>query len=615
MKNLRHFIKYLTPYKFNFALSVVFNFLYSLFSALSMLSLMPVMNVLFKEGEKVYEKPNFDGFSSLNKETLEAFMNYFITSNTQDKGAFSTLIWMMIFMIIAFFLKNLFAYMSMVYMTYLNNGVLKDLRNDVYNKVTSLHVSFFSGERKGDLISRMTADITTIKSSFMNAIMMIGREPLTLLFTLGAMLWISWKLTIFVLVFLPVAGFLISRLGRTIKNISGDIFALEGNLLSRIEETLGGIKIIKNFTAEAFFKNKFKAQSEEINHMNNVIGARMAMAGPLSEFLGVFTISILFVYGGTLVLLEETLTGGAFITYMGLAYQILTPAKAMAKASHAIQGGNAASERVRFILDAVNPLKDSEGAKVIQGFEKEIRFENVSFKYENEYVLKDFSLTVPKGKTVALVGESGSGKSTLANLVTRFYDVNEGNIFFDGMDIRTVRTESLRNQMGIVAQDSILFNDTIANNISLGVDNASEEAIVNAAKIANAHNFITEFERGYQTNVGDGGSSLSGGQRQRVAIARAVLKNPPIMILDEATSALDTESEKVVQDALENMMVNKTSIVIAHRLSTVKNADLIIVMKKGRILEQGTHQELIAMGGMYSKLVSLQSLEVLGIEE
>ncbi|NJB82890.1 subfamily B ATP-binding cassette protein MsbA [Wenyingzhuangia aestuarii] len=572
---------------------------------------MPVMNVLFKEGEKVYKKPVFEGFGSLNKETLEGFLNYFITTNTNEKGAFSTLIWMMVFMIIAFFLKNLFAYLSMVYMTYLNNGVLKDLRNDVYNKVTSLNVSFFSGEKKGDLISRMTADITTIKSSFMNAIMMIGREPLTLLFTLAAMLWISWKLTIFVLVFLPVAGFLISRLGRTIKSISGDIFAMEGNLLSKIEETLGGIKIIKNFTAESFFKNKFKSQSEEINYMNNVIGARMAMAGPLSEFLGVFTISILFVYGGTLVLLEQSLTGGAFITYMGLAYQILTPAKAMAKASHAIQGGNAASERVRFILDALNPLKDSEGAQVIKGFEKEIKFENVSFKYENEYVLKDFSLTVPKGKTVALVGESGSGKSTLANLVTRFYDVNEGRITFDGLDIKDVTTKSLRSQMGIVAQDSILFNDTIANNISLGVDNASEEDIIHAAKIANAHNFITEFENGYQSNVGDGGNSLSGGQRQRVAIARAVLKNPPIMILDEATSALDTESEKVVQDALENMMVNKTSIVIAHRLSTVKNADLIVVMKKGRIVEQGTHKDLIAQGGMYSKLVSLQSLDVL----
>ena len=611
MKNLKHFFKYLAPYKLNFISSIFFNFLYSFFSALSMLSLMPVMNVLFKEGEKIYQKPVFNGLGSLNKDTLENYLNYFITVNTNEKGAFSTLIWMMVFMIIAFFLKNLFAYLSMVYMTYLNNGVLKDLRNDVYYKVTSLNVSFFSREKKGDLISRMTADITTIKSSFMNAIMMIGREPLTLLFTLGAMFWISWKLTIFVLIFLPVSGFLISRLGKTIKNISGDIFALEGNLLSRIEETLGGIKIIKNFTAEVFFKSKFKEQSEEINYKNNVIGARMAMAGPLSEFLGVFTISILFVYGGTLVLLEETLTGGAFITYMGLAYQILTPAKAIAKASHAIQGGNAASERVRFILDAPNPLIDAEGAKVITGFEREIKFNNVSFKYENEYVLKDFSLTVPKGKTVALVGESGSGKSTLANLITRFYDVNEGSITFDGLDIRNVTTKSLRSQMGIVAQDSILFNDTIANNISLGVDNASEKDIIHAAKISNAHNFISEFDKGYQSNVGDGGSSLSGGQRQRVAIARAVLKNPPIMILDEATSALDTESEKVVQDALENMMANKTSIVIAHRLSTVKNADLIVVMKKGSIVEKGTHQELIAKGGMYTKLVSLQSLDIL----
>ena len=567
MKNLKRFLKYLVPYKLYIVLYIVFTVFYAVFSSLSMLSLMPVLDVMFNDDTvKIYEKPIINNYEDLNKEKLGDYLNYWVTKNNDEGNTLTTLLWMMGFMLIAFFLKNLFGYLSTVYMTYLNNGVLKDLRTDVYHKVTTLNVSFFSGEKKGDLIARMTTDIATIKGSFMSAILMVSKEPLTLISTMITMLWISWKLTIFVLIFIPISGFLISRLGRTIKNIAGNIFAMEGGLLSDIEETLGGISIIKNFTAENFFRKKFQKSVNDINIMNNVIGARMAMAGPLSEFLGILVISVLFVYGGTLVLVEKSITGGAFITYMGLAYLILTPAKAMAKASHAIQAGNAASDRVQFILDAKNPLKDISNAEVIKEFKNEIKFNNISFKYDNEYVLHDFSLTVPKGKTVALVGESGSGKSTLAKLITRFYDVNTGSITFDGVDIKDVTTKSLREQMGIVAQDSILFNDTIANNISLGIETANKESIVQAAKIANAHNYISEFPEGYETNVGDGGSSLSGGQRQRVAIARAVMKNPPIMILDEATSALDTESEKVVQDALENMMENKTSLVIAHRL-------------------------------------------------
>jgi subfamily B ATP-binding cassette protein MsbA len=614
MKNIKKFIKYLIPYKAYVVFYIIFTVFYAVFSSLSMLSLMPVLDVMFNDKNiKIYKKPIINTFDDLNKDKLGDYINYWVTKNNDEGNTLTTLLWMMGFMLIAFFLKNLFSYLSMVYMTYINNGVLKDIRTDVYEKVTTLNISFFSGEKKGDLISRMTADIATIKASFMSSIIMVTREPLTLISTIASMLWISWKLTIFVLVFIPISGFLISRLGRTIKSIAGNIFAMEGNLLSKIEETLGGISIIKNFTAENYFRNKFDKAAEEINTMNNVIGARMALAGPLSEFLGILVISVLFVYGGTLVLVEKSISGGAFITYMGLAYLILTPAKAMAKASHAIQAGNAASERVQFILEAENPLKDINNASVIQEFNHEIKFNNISFKYDNEYVLKDFSLTLPKGKTVALVGESGSGKSTLAKLITRFYDVNEGTITFDGINIKNVTTKSLRQQMGIVAQDSILFNDSISNNISLGIENTNENSIIHAAKIANAHNYISEFPEGYNTNVGDGGSSLSGGQRQRVAIARAVMKNPPIMILDEATSALDTESEKVVQDALENMMENKTSLVIAHRLSTVKNADLIVVMKNGRIVEQGTHQELLSFDGTYTNLVKLQSLEISNI--
>ncbi len=609
MKNFKRFLKYLSPYKKHQALAILFNVLYAVFSSLSMFSLFPMLKVLFGEGEKVYEKPSFLGFKDFSFSYIEEYLNYFITTSSNEREPLFVLIWMVVFILITFFLKNFFSFMSIVYMTYLNNGILKDLRQDVYNKVLGLPVSFFSGERKGDLMSRMTTDINTIKSSFMSVLMMI-REPLIIVTTLFTMILLSWKLTIFVFLFIPISGILISRLGKSIKSQSGNIFALEGELLSNIEETLGGIRIIKNFTSENYFINSFKNFTTNINNLNNKIGIRLSLASPLSEFLGILVISVLLIFGGSLVLVDKSLSGGAFITFMGLAYQILTPAKAIAKANHALQGGNAAYDRVAFILDAVNPLKDKLDAKVIKDFNSEISFNNISFKYKDDYVLKNFSLKVPKGKTVALVGESGSGKSTLANLVTRFYDVNEGSITFDGVDIKEVTTKSLRQQMGIVAQDSILFNDTIQNNITLGVENSKEEDIINAAKIANAHNFIMEFPKQYDNPVGDGGGMLSGGQKQRVAIARAVMKNPPIMILDEATSALDTESEKVVQDALENMMKNRTSLVIAHRLSTVKNADLIVVLRKGEIVEKGTHEELISKKGTYANLVSLQSLEV-----
>lgn len=610
MKNFKRFLKYLVPYKKIQILSIFFNILYALFSSISMLSLLPMVKVLFDDGEKLRVKPEFNGIRDLDLNYIENYLNYFITTTKDTKGPLITLITIVGFVLSTFLLKNLFNYLSILYMTYLNNGILKDLRQDVYNKVITLNVGFFSNERKGDLMARMTSDIHTIKVSFMSILMMV-REPLTIFFTLIGMFAISWKLTIFVLLFIPLSGFLISKVGKSIKSQSGDVFALEGGLLSIIEETLGGIKIIKNFTSEPYFSKKFNDYTENINTLNNSVGKKMSLSTPVSEFLGIFVISILLVYGGMLVLVEQSLSGGAFMAYMGLAYQILTPAKAITKAHHAFQGGNAAYERIAFILDAENPLKDKPNAKIITGFNNEIKFTNVFFKYkDDDYVLKNFNLTVPKGKTVALVGESGSGKSTLANLVTRFYDVNEGSITFDGINIKDVTSKSLRQQMGIVAQDSILFNDTIANNISLGIDNENEDKIIKAAKIANAHNFISEFPKMYQNNVGDGGSLLSGGQRQRIAIARAVMKNPPIMILDEATSALDTESEKLVQEALENMMENRTSIVIAHRLSTIQNADLIVVLKKGVIVEQGTHQELLKMNGTYNKLVSLQSLEV-----
>lgn len=609
MKNFKRFLKYLIPYKKHQILSIIFNILYALFSSISMLSLLPMMKVLFEEREKIRVKPTFIGIQDFDIHYIENYLNYYITHLNETQGPLITLITIVSFVLSTFLLKNLFSYLSIVYMTYLNNGILKDLRQDVYRKVISLNVGFFSNERKGDLIARMTSDINTIKVSFMNVLMMI-REPLTILFTLAGMIAISWKLTIFVFFFIPISGFLISKLGKGIKSQSGNIFELEGHLISNIEETLGGIKIIKNFTSEQFFTKKFNAFTNDINALNNSVGKIMSLSSPMSEFLGILVISILLVYGGSLVLIDKSLSGGAFLAYMGLAYQILTPAKAITRAVHDFQGGSAAYERVAFILDAVNPLQDKPDAKLITEFKHEIKFDNVSFKYKDDYVLKNFTLTIPKGKIVALVGQSGSGKSTIANLITRFYDVTEGSITFDGVDIRDVVTKSLREQMGIVAQDSILFNDTIANNISLGIENSSEDKIIEAAKIANAHGFISDFPNQYQNNVGDGGSLLSGGQRQRIAIGRAVMKNPPIMILDEATSALDTESEKLVQNALENMMENRTSIVIAHRLSTIQNADLIVVMHNGMIVEQGNHEELLKMNGTYKNLVSLQSLEI-----
>jgi len=609
MKNFKRFLKYLIPYKKYQILSIIFNILYALFSSISMLSLLPMVKVLFDEGEKIRVKPDFNGMKDFDLHYIENYLNYYITTLSESKGPLITLITIVGFVLSTFFLKNLFSYLSILYMTYLNNGILKDLRQDVYRKVITLNVGFFSNERKGDLIARMTSDINTIKSSFMNVLMMI-REPLTILFTLIGMIAISWKLTVFVFFFIPISGFLISKLGKGIKSQSGNIFALEGHLISNIEETLGGIKIIKNFTAENYFTKKFNDFTNDINNLNNSVGKVMSLSSPTSEFLGILVISILLVYGGSLVLVDKSLSGGAFMAYMGLAYQILTPAKAITRAIHDLQGGSAAYERVAFILDAQNPLLDKPYAKVITDFKHEIKFNNVSFKYNDDYVLKNFNLTIPKGKIVALVGQSGSGKSTIANLVTRFYDVNEGSITFDNVDIRDVTTKSLREQMGIVAQDSILFNNTIANNISLGIEDINEDKIIEAAKIANAHNFISDFPNKYQNNVGDGGNLLSGGQRQRIAIARAVMKNPPIMILDEATSALDTESEKLVQEAIENMMEHRTSIVIAHRLSTIQNADLIVVMNSGIIVEQGNHEELLKRNGTYAKLVSLQSLEV-----
>jgi subfamily B ATP-binding cassette protein MsbA len=495
----------------------------------------------------------------------------------------------------------------MYFITFLRNGVLKDIRNRMYQKIVELPISFYSEKKKGDVIARITSDVLEIQHSFLSILELIVREPLTILFTIAVMFFISVKLTLFVFIFIPLAGMIISRIGKSLKKKSDRVQKEQGEFLSIVEETLGGLRVIKAFNSESHFYKIFSASTERFFHFSNKLLNRQNLASPTGEFLGIVVIGVLLWFGGKMVLIDKTLDASSFIAYMGLAYNILTPAKAISKASYGVKKGNAAAERVLEILETENPIKEVEQPTNLEAFKTAISIEDISFKYENDWVLEGFSLEVPKGKTVALVGQSGSGKSTITNLVTRFYDVDKGAIKIDGIPIKQVSKKSLRQLMGLVTQDSILFNDTVRNNIALGKENATEAEIIKAAKIANAHEFIDQLPKGYDTNIGDSGNKLSGGQKQRLSIARAVLKNPPIMILDEATSALDTESERLVQDALEKLMKNRTSLVIAHRLSTIQNADTIIVLEKGKIIEQGTHELLLKKKGVYHKLVAMQS--------
>jgi subfamily B ATP-binding cassette protein MsbA len=536
-------------------------------------------------------------------------MSYELHQYSVEHGAQYTLMALASIIITLFLLKNLFNYWAMYFITFLRNGVLKDIRNTMYKKSLELPLSFFSEKRKGDVISRITSDVLEIQHSFLSILEVLVREPLTIIFTIAAMFFINTELTIFVFIFVPVSGFVISKVGKTLKKSSQKASEEQGYFLSVIEESLAGLKVIKSFNAEKNFNKKFQDSTQTFYELNNKILNRQNLSSPLSEFLGIVTIAVLLVYGGHLVLVDQSLTGAAFIGYITLAYNILTPAKAMSKASYSLKRGNAAAERVLEILEQKNPISNAVNATKKATFDNEISIENISFKYEKEYVLNDFTLKIPKGKSVALVGQSGSGKSTIANLLTRFWDIDKGAIKIDNQDIREIDMDDLRNLIGLVTQDSILFNDTIKNNLLLGKENATDEEIINALQIANAYEFVKDLPEGIHTNIGDSGNKLSGGQKQRLSIARAVLKNPPIMILDEATSALDTESEKLVQVALENMMKNRTSVVIAHRLSTIQNADWIVVMQKGKIVEQGTHENLLKQNGTYAKLVSLQTLD------
>ncbi|WP_281232082.1 ABC transporter ATP-binding protein [Flavobacterium gelatinilyticum] len=608
MSNFKKIVPFIYPYKKYAFLNIFFNVLYALFSTLSFMALIPMIQVLFDKTKRNTTIPTYEGITHI-KQYGEDYLSYYITTTTDSHNTGFTLAVMVSVIISIFLLKNLADYLAMFFITFLRNGVLRDMRNAMYKKTLELPLAFYSEKRKGDVISRISADVNEVQTSFLAILELIVKEPLTIVFTIIAMLIISAKLTLFVFIFIPVSGYLISIIGKQLKKQSTKAQQEQGTFLSTIEETIGGLKVVKGYNAEKYFNGIFQNSTDRFFSLSNSIGNRQNLASPASEFMGITVIAVLLWYGGQMVLIDKTLDGAAFIAYMGLAYNILTPAKAISKASYGVKRGNAAAERVLEILDQENTIVSKEKAVEKTTFDNNIAVQNINFKYEDETVLKDFSLQIQKGQTVALVGQSGSGKSTIANLLTRFYDVNDGSISIDGINIKDMDLHSLRSLMGLVTQDSILFNDTIKANISLGKLDATDDEIIEALKIANAYEFVKELPLGIYTNIGDSGNKLSGGQKQRLSIARAVLKNPPIMILDEATSALDTESEKFVQVALENMMQNRTSIVIAHRLSTIQKADVIVVMQKGRIVEQGTHEQLIALNGTYNKLVTMQSFE------
>lgn len=599
--------RFAKPYSKYMALNIFFNVLYAFFNAFSFLVLMPMLEVLFGENRAVYTKPSFS--SALDFKTYVSDRMSFEVTRYAGEDPQRALLLVISLILVTFLLKNLFNYIALFFITFLRNGILKDIRIALYNTITKMSMAHFTEKRKGDLMSRVSNDVTEIQYSFLSIIELLIREPLTIVFALLMMFSISAKLTLFVLLFVPFAGILITRIGKTLQPKSNKVQVEVGEVLAKIEETISGLNIIKAFRAEGSFQSKFRDTNQRLFKLSNSLINRMNLSSPLSEFLGISVFAVLLWYGGSLVLVEKQLNAAAFITFLGLAYGVLTPAKGISKALYSIKKGNAAAARILEVLETPNPIVDPVKPKKMSAFNKGVRFNEVSFAYEDGLVIDKLNLTIPKGSSVALVGPSGGGKSTIANLVPRFYDVNEGSISIDGTDIRQFTKNDLRSLMGIVTQDSILFNDTVANNLRIAKPDATKKELKNAAEIANALSFIEALPKGFDTSIGDQGNKLSGGQKQRLSIARAVLKNPEILILDEATSALDTESERLVQEALIKMMKSRTSLVIAHRLSTIQNADLIVVLQNGKIAEKGTHEELIAKKGTYKKLIELQSFQ------
>ena len=598
--------RFIPPYKKYLALTVVFNILSAVLNIFSFAALIPILQILFRtEGTGTATQLMPWSLNNL-KEVLANNADYYVTQLIGNVGATTTLLLIGLFLAFATFLKTGAYFLSSATIIPIRTGVVRDIRNQLYQKITSLPLGFFSDERKGDIIARMTGDVGEIESSIMSSLDMLFKNPILIISYFTALLFISWQLTLFTLFFVPIFGWFMGFVGRKLKRKSIEAQSLWSDTMSQVEETLGGLRIIKAFCAEEKMNNRFSNINNNYRTSVQRVNIRQQMAHPMSEFLGTVLIIIVLWVGGILVLDQQMLSGPTFIYYLVMLYSIINPLKDFSKAGYNIPKGLASMERVDKILKAVNTIKEPVHPKHIASFEHQIEFRHVSFRYGEQWVLKDVNLVIEKGKTVALVGQSGSGKSTLVDLIPRYYDVQEGEVLIDGINVKDLGIHDLRQLIGNVNQEAILFNDSFRNNITFGVDNATQEQVEQAARIANAHEFIMQTEHGYDTNIGDRGGRLSGGQRQRVSIARAILKNPPILILDEATSALDTESERLVQDALERLMKTRTTVAIAHRLSTIKNADEICVMHEGEIVERGTHDELIKLGGYYKKLHDMQ---------
>lgn len=606
MRSLKTVFKYIGNYPGLVYTYLGFNILSAIFGIISLGLLSPFLMLIFRQGDilKVVPKQGINPIDYL-KEWISGMLD-------QPGGNIRALGYICLIVFAAILLKNLFAYLSMYVLNPIRNRILNDMRSRMYNKILGLPIGYFSEKRKGDIMSRLSNDLGDVEGSTISVLESLFREPITILFYFTYMVILSPQLTLFLVIFLPVAGIILGRIGRSLKKQNNQVLQQYGTIFSTIEETLGGIRVIKAFNAEKKVQDKFDEENESLYQLKNRANRRRDLASPVSEALGVTAVLCILYYGGRLVLSGDasfTLNAGDFLAYIAIFTQLIQPLKGLTSASYNIQKGSASIERIESLINEHVVIQEPANPKTLASFEHAIELRNVSFAYEDKMVLKNINLVVGKGKTVALVGSSGSGKSTLADLVPRFIDAGSGEVLIDGVNIKEYSLHSIRNQMGIVTQEAILFNDTIANNIALGVDHASTEQVEQAAKIANAHNFITQKEEGYNTNVGERGSKLSGGERQRMTIARAVLKNPPILILDEATSSLDTESERLVQEAINNLMSNRTSIVIAHRLSTIRHADEIVVLQHGEIVERGTHDSLIQLNGFYKKLVDMQEVK------